>query len=288
MAEVPPRLGVAEVRRMRIALALPLEPAAVDPRVPEGVDVRRAARHRRAVQRRGIVVQGVGRLGVARHVVPERHEDIPRIAHRDDVAHLRVVGDDVERQVALDHPARLAVEDREPPVESTWQLSSQGDTADSAGTSPPRKRAAGRCSASRWCPTCRRSRSPHRRRAGRSGPSSGCRRYSSGIPRRCGIPAIMSPAPRRPSSSRRCGDDGAIHAERAGAPATLPSFHQQDRVDHCCCRTGTEPLALGDHESSRRRREDDRSAICRYRSRLLALGHSEPHPFPDHLDPELD
>ena len=68
-------------------------------------------------------------------VVPERHEDVARVADHDDVAHLRVVGQRVERQVALDEAAvRLRLElARAVAAMSGLRWSSQGETADTAG-----------------------------------------------------------------------------------------------------------------------------------------------------------
>ena len=113
--EPPPGGGVIEIARMRPALALPGEPAAADPERPEswmssgqrGIGARAGAAGRRRVF--------VGELGI---VVPERHEDVARVTDHDDVAHLGVEGQRVERHVALDEaPVRLRFERRERGVE---------------------------------------------------------------------------------------------------------------------------------------------------------------------------
>jgi hypothetical protein len=105
--EPPPGRGVTEVAGVRPALGLPVEPAAVDPVGPQPVDVVVARRHGAGRDTggdaRGQPVEvAVGQLRI---VVPERHEDVARVAGHDDVAHLRVVRQAVERQVALDEAA---------------------------------------------------------------------------------------------------------------------------------------------------------------------------------------
>src|SRR6516164_11618028 len=102
MTEVPPRLHVVQVRPPRIALALPLKPSARGPVAPQLVDIFRASRQFGTYPARSRVEQCECGVSEAAIVVPERHEDIARVARDVDVLERAVERQAVERKVGLD------------------------------------------------------------------------------------------------------------------------------------------------------------------------------------------
>ena len=155
-------------------------PSAASPRSPRGTSRGRSRAARASWMSSG--QRGIGapsRPGPlsARHlpsvycgiVVPERHEDVARVADHDDVADLGEAGQGVERQVALDEAAvrlRLEAGDARRRCRRAAGRARARPRRPAAAARAGRRAGAG-CSASRWCPTCRRSRSPRRPARGR-------------------------------------------------------------------------------------------------------------------------
>src|SRR5215469_14984740 len=105
MAEVPPRLHVVQVRPPRIALGLPLERSARGPVAPQLVDIFRASRQFGTYPARSRVEQCECGVSEAAVVVPERHEDVSRIATDVDVLECAIERQPVERKMGLDEAA---------------------------------------------------------------------------------------------------------------------------------------------------------------------------------------
>src|SRR5215813_1690894 len=105
MAEVPPRLHVVQVRPPRIALGLPLEPSARGPIAPQLVDIFRASRQFGPYPARSRVEQCDCGVSEPVIVVPERHEDIARVAPDVDVLERAIERQAVERKMGLDEAA---------------------------------------------------------------------------------------------------------------------------------------------------------------------------------------
>ena len=105
MAIIPEALNVVHVAPVRIALALPIEPASRDPIAPRRAQVLGAPRHR--ISHLAGAHHLVHLVRIVAPVIPKGHEDIARIAPDANVFRLRVVRQPVEAEVALDAAAFL-------------------------------------------------------------------------------------------------------------------------------------------------------------------------------------